>query len=98
MASVKIKGHQFKLHEKANAPEMYCKGRFLADVYGSWSSAKQRAYDYCQRLCGDLDGWNFHITGSNSMCFTVMFDFEHPDTGELMRARITKDYNHLYYL
>lgn len=98
MADVKINGHPFTLHPKASAPGMYCKGYTLADVYDNWSNAKQNAYDYCMRLCNDLDGWNFRITGSNFMCFTVMFDFEHPETGELMRARITKDYNHLYYL
>lgn len=98
MVDVKIKGYYFTLHPKADAPASYCKGRTLADVYDSWSGAKQSAYDYCVRMCDDLGGWNFRITGSNCMAFTVMFDFEHPETGALMRAKITKDYNHLYYL
>lgn len=98
MAHVKIKGHDFMLHPKVDAPVMYCKGYTLSDVYDSWSAAKERAYDYCRRLCEDLNGWDFCITGSNCMTFSVMFDFEHPDTGELMRAYITKDYNRVYYL
>lgn len=98
MAHVEIKGYYFTLHEKAGAPDMYCKGYTLADVYDSWSSAKQNAYDNCKRMSNALGGWDFCITGSNCMCFTVMFDFEHPETGELMRAKITRDYNHLYYL
>lgn len=98
MAQAEIKGYYFTLHEKAGAPHMYWKGYTLADVYGRWSRAKQNAYDYCKRMCDNLDGWDFCITGSNCTCFTVMFDFEHPETGALMRAKITKDYNHLYYL
>ena len=98
MAYVKIKGHGFTLHPKATAPFMYCKGYTLSDVYDSWSDKKQRAYDYCRELYNDLDGWDFCISGSNCMTFSVMFDFENPETGELMRAHITKDYNHAYYL
>ena len=98
MTYVEIKGHVFALHPKVDAPTMYCKGYTLSDVYDSWSAAKERAYDYCRRMYADLDGWNFCISGSNSMAFSVMFDFANPNTGELMRAHITKCYNHLYYL
>lgn len=98
MAEVKIRGYYFKLHHKAAAPAMYCKGYTLSDVYDSWSDKKQIAFDYCRRMFNDLDGWNFCISGANCMTFSVMFDFKNPDTGELMRAHITKDYNHAYYL
>lgn len=98
MAYVNINGYAFLPHPKTDAPTMHCKGHTLADVYGSWSHEKQRAYDYCRGMYKDLDGWGFCISGFNCMTFSVMFDFAHPDTGEMMRAKITRDYNHLYYL
>ena len=73
-------------------------GVTLDDVYKTYSREKVVAYNYCRRLCEDLDGWNFAITSANTFCFSVMFDFAHPKTGELMRAHITRGYNHAYYL
>lgn len=98
MATVEIKGYNFTFHPNTDAPNKYVKGETLSDVYKKWSSAKQRAYDECRKMFDCLNGHGFCISGSNCDTFTVMFDFEHPETGKLMRAKITKCYNHLYYL
>lgn len=65
----------------------------LWHVYGSYSSAKINAFNYCERLMNDLKGWGLRIISSNIMQFTVGFEFEHPETGELCFAYITRDYN-----
>ena len=70
----------------------------LYQVYGSYSQAKQRAWDYCWKLCNKYNGTNFCITSYNSFSFCVAFDFLHPETGEYMTARITPSYNHAYYV
>lgn len=88
----------FKAHPRAKVPAMRFDGYTLEDVYKRPSNRKRHAFDYCKRLCERYGGWNFRISSHNCMAFTVMFDFEHPETGELMRAFITRDNNHAYYL
>lgn len=44
------------------------------------------------------DVYDFCITSANTFTFTVMFDFINPEDNRLMRAVITKVYNHAYYL
>lgn len=87
----------FIVHPRAKAPRMYCKGYTLADVYGRYSMAKEKAFEYCRDLCKKYNGWGLCISSHNAQFFTVMFNFEHPETGELMVAKITRDYNHAYY-
>lgn len=70
----------------------------LDDCYGRYSYAKRRAYNYCVELCKKYDGFNLCITSYNTFCFTVSFDFIHPDTGEYMRAIITRAHNNAYYV
>lgn len=94
----KINGYYFTYHPRAKAPHMYIKGEYLWHVYSRYSVAKERAYEYCRKMCADLGGFNFAITSYSTCMFTVMFDFAHPETGELMRAHITPYYNHLYHL
>ena len=88
----------FTVHPKAKAPVWRCRGIYLHDVYEKYSDAKQYAYDYCRDLFCKYNGRDFAISSHNSMMFTVNFYFMHPETGELMFARITKDYNHAYYV
>lgn len=97
--------NDFKLHprKRVNAtPKTDWAGRpmpkKLSECYGSYSNDKQRAYNYCVDLCKKYDGFNFCITGYNTFTFTVSFDFMHPETGEYMRAIITRDYNNAYYV
>lgn len=66
----------------------------LFDVYGSFSQAKQRAYDYCIKLANDLGGRGFSIMGANCMQFTVGFTFSIDNKKYF--AYITKDYNRYY--
>lgn len=93
-----VNGHYLLVHPRAAAPMCLGIGETLDDVYKTYSRDKLVAYNYCRRLCEDLGGWNFAITSANIFCFSVMFDFAHPETGELMRAHITKAHNHAYYL
>lgn len=93
-----VNGHYLLVHPRAAAPMCRGIGETLDDVYKSYSREKQCAYNYCRQLCEDLGGWNFAITSAGSQTFSVMFDFAHPRTGELMRAHITRWHNHAYYL
>lgn len=88
----------FTIHPRAKAPYYRVDGYTLEDVYERPSKRKRNAFDYCKRLCERYKGWDFCISGHNETTFSVMFDFMHPETGELMRAHITKTYNHAYYL
>lgn len=88
----------FTVHPHSSAPSMRIDGYTLDDVYERPSAAKRHAFAYCKKLCDAYGGWDFCISAHNCMTFSVMFDFMHPETGELMRAYITKTYNHAYYL
>ena len=88
----------FEVHPRAAAPGNCIEGVRLSDVYDSYSYAKERAYDYCKALEEEFDGWNGGIVSHNTFTFTYMFDFVHPETGEIMRAHITPAHNHAYYL
>lgn len=74
------------------------KGSTLSDVYGSYSSAKVRAYERCCELCSKYDGENFYISSSNCNRFTIAFRFNKPDTGELMQALITDTHNWAWFV
>ena len=87
----------FTVHPRAKAPREYCEGYTLADVYNRYSRAKENAFEYCRELCNKYNGWGLCISSHNSQCFTVMFNFEHPENGRTMVAKITRDYNHAYY-
>lgn len=65
----------------------------LSDVYGRYSDAEERAYDYCMYICNELDGYNFRITSYNTNIFTVAFLFDMP-TGETAMAVITPTHNY----
>lgn len=65
----------------------------LSDVYGRYSDAKGRAYNYCMYICNELDGYNFRITSYNTQMFTVAFLFDMP-TGETALAVITPTHNY----
>ena len=71
---------------------------YLHDVYDTYSSTKKEAWERCYDLYKKYNGKDFVITGHNCMTFSVAFDFMHPETGEYMTARITKTYNHAYYV
>lgn len=88
----------FKCHPYAIAPIRSGEGVVLSDVYDNYSVAKERAYNYCSKLCDRFNGWGFQIVGHNCMTFSVQFKFENPLNGCIMLAFITRDYNHLYFV
>lgn len=88
----------FTVHPRAAAPKPHAIGYTLDDVYGRCSSAKRDAFADVARLCEDFGGRNLRITAANKFAFSCAFEFAHPETGEAMRAIITRDYNHAYYL
>lgn len=88
----------FKCHPYAVAPIRYGEGVYLSDVYGSYSVAKERAYNYCRKLCDRFNGWGFQIVSHNINTFSVQFEFENPLNGRIMLAHITRDNNHLYFV
>jgi hypothetical protein len=87
----------FTCHPYADAPIRYGEGVYLSDVYGSYSDAKESAYNYCKRLCKEFNGRDFRIAGHNCMTFSVQFEFENPLNGCIMLAHITRYNNHLYF-
>lgn len=56
----------------------------LNECYASWSSYKQKAYDFQRILCYDMNGEGFKILSANTSFFTVAFLFPDPETGVLM--------------
>lgn len=88
----------FTCHPYAVAPIRSGEGVYLNDVYGTYSVAKERAYNYCRKLCDRFNGWGFQIVSHNINTFTVQFEFENPLNGCIMLAHITRDYNRLYFV
>ena len=88
----------FVVHPRAAAPSTHTIGLTLDDVYKCCSRAKRGAFARVARLCDEFDGKRLRITSANAFSFTCAFEFPHPETGEAMRAIITRDYNHAYFL
>ena len=59
-------------------------GEDLFDVYGSVSANKGRAFSDCCFRCKQMNGRNFHICSHNTFQFSVTWEFDSPETGELM--------------
>ena len=59
-------------------------GRELWEVYGNVSSAKMQAMEKCKEWCYRDNGRNFHICSHNSFQFSVAWEYDNPETGELM--------------
>ena len=89
----------FRIHPRKRMPPTPTDAPiYLDQVYGTCSLAKRRAYCDCKYLCDSVGGKNMRITGHNCMTFSVSFDFVNPDNGRPMRAIITRNYNHAYYI
>ena len=48
-------------------------GYKLSDIYGSYSKNKEDAFDYCEDICKEKEGWGLCIIGHNHNYFTVKF-------------------------
>lgn len=95
---VKLYGHYFTLHLRKDAPRKDELAPNIWQAYGRPSARKVAAWHDCEAMCRECAGYGLCITAVGCQTFSVMFDFMNPDTGELMRAHITRDHNHLYYL
>lgn len=64
----------------------------LSDCYGTYSMAKQRAYNYCINQMENVDGWGFRIISHNVNIFTCGYKYVDSDTGVIMFRYITPTY------
>ena len=69
--------------------ESYCRSTdySLYDCYGSFSHAKARAWEYCENLCRQKEGWGLKVVGHNSCFFSAGFLYE--ESGKQMYMHIT---------
>ena len=65
----------------------------LSDAYGRFSSAKYRAWRYCEQLCNSLNGKELKIVSHNSFIFTAGFIYSDKDTGVVKYMHITPSSN-----
>ena len=59
-------------------------GTELRQVYGRWSDAKESAMQRCRRECYEDNGYNFRIISANGWAFSVAWEYDNPETGEIM--------------
>lgn len=76
----------------------YSRGNKLDEVYGSYSAAKAWAWEHCESLCAELDGYNLCITSANTYIFTAQFEFDSPENGRPMVCHITPSRTYAMYL
>ena len=74
------------------------RGANLYEVYRSYSEAKSYAWQYCERLCSELDGRYLCVTSANTFIFTAQFEFDNPENGRPMVCHITPTQTYAMYL
>ena len=91
-----VKGHTWTVKDLAREHRRYvCSDdETLRDVYGRYSSAKDKAYRYCSDLFEQMGGECFRIVSANTFQFTVGFEFN-SDDGKRYFAYITKTYDYV---
>ena len=82
----KVMKEKYADYKRATATELW-------EVYGRYSHKKAEAMKSCRTLCYDLDGYGLRIISANKDCFSVGFEFPHPETGVVCFAYITKSQN-----
>ena len=65
----------------------------LSHVYGRYSHAKERAWEYCVRLMQKYNGNSLRILSHNTFMFTCAFEFEDSETGEVHLMHITPSHD-----
>ena len=70
-------------------------GTELYHVYGRISAAKMKAMEQCKAWCAADRGRNFHIISHNGFRFSVSWEYDNPETGELMTRIETADYTYI---
>lgn len=63
----------------------------LYDVYGRYSSAKAKAWDYCKELMYKFNGYGLKVISANGYQFTAGFMFE--EDGKTMFMYISKSHD-----
>ena len=56
----------------------------LREIYGRFSEAKRRAYDWCMQDMRDHDGFAPRVIKGNCMAFSFAYQYVNQETGELM--------------
>lgn len=58
--------------------QRYCESPYvtLREVYGTYSYAKELAYEYCTKRFTQQNGKRFRIISHNSMMFTIGYTYE----------------------
>lgn len=65
----------------------------IYEAYDRPSSNKVSAWKYCQNKCSSYNGRGLKIISRNTYTFTAGFEFDNPETGELMFMFITPSYD-----
>ena len=63
----------------------------LYDVYGTYSAAKAKAWDYCKELMYKFNGYGLKVISANGYQFTAGFMFE--EDGKTMFMYISKSHD-----
>ena len=63
----------------------------LYDVYGTYSAAKAKAWDYCKSLMYQFNGYGLKVISHNGYQFTAGFMFE--EDGKTMFMYISKSHD-----
>lgn len=83
MAIIKVNGAT-KRGQELLARARNFEGTELRQVYGRWSDDKESAMQRCRRECYEDSGYNFHIIGANGWAFSVAWEYNNTETGEIM--------------
>lgn len=70
----------------------YASGVNLRDVYGSYSDAKQNAFNYCFDIYTKLKGYQRRIATYNKNVFTFAFEFDFDGAKYLCYITPSQDY------
>ena len=78
-----------KAYEKSNCKSLY-------KAYRNPSQYKENAFSYCFSLMHEKAGFDLRIIGHNCMTFSIGFQYIDNETGIVMFAYITRDYNRFF--
>ena len=92
--SVSINGHTWTCKRIRRYAYECAKYHTIYEAYKVPSENKVAAYHRCKNLMREVGGHGMMITGRNSETFSVMFQFEDRETGELYMEWITRSYDY----
>ena len=68
----------------------------LDHCFNSYSTAKARAWEYCEKLFHKYDGYGLKVISHNGWIFTAGFEFADPETGEIKFMYITPSKDEIF--